>query len=70
MVANSIKTGFAIARGKRLYEGYSSSKKYMIQQHCSDLGKTWEQCKQDGDYAVAIIIRWERKTITRNNNGS
>lgn len=61
MTANKITTGYAIARGKRLYCGWNHTKKQAIWEHCYDLGKTWEECKKDGDYVTIVIIRWEQK---------
>lgn len=66
MTANRITTGYSIARGKRLYTGWCRYKKDMIREHTSDLGKTWDECKRDGDFVTAVIIRWEQKFPTRN----
>ncbi len=50
--------GWAI-KGKQygFYTGWGLTRKDMIAEHTSMLGKTWAKCRKKGDRAVKIIIK-------------
>jgi len=52
--------GYAISldfgNGRELYTGWSFTKNDMIKTHCEEQGKTWDQCKKDGDRCEKIKI--------------
>lgn len=52
-----IRKGFAIKGGFGLYVGWWPKRYEAIGYHVQALGKTWQQCKKDGDYVVKILIK-------------
>ena len=59
--------GWAIASKYGLYTDWAFTRKDAISRHCGDLDKTWAQCKKDGDYAVKIIITYQKGDAGENN---
>lgn len=41
-----------------LYTGQWIKRKEAIEQHCEDLGKTWDYCKKKGDKAIKAEITY------------
>lgn len=39
-----------------IYSGTWTTRKSAIYYHCKDVGKSWEQCKKDGDRAIKVLV--------------
>ena len=52
---------WAIAGRFGLYAGVFFTRGAAVDLHCSGVGKTWAQCKRDGDYAVKVTVSYEVK---------
>ena len=48
--------GWAILSEYGLYTGWWFTRSDAIKSHTETLGRTWEQCKSNGDKAIKIII--------------
>ena len=47
-------------RGRGLYIGQWLTRACAIAAHTSENGKTWRECRRDGDRAVKATITWTR----------
>jgi hypothetical protein len=52
------QTGWAIAYSGGLYVGWWQTRKDAVSTHCDLLGRTWQDCKDNGDRVVKITITW------------
>jgi hypothetical protein len=52
-----IERGFAIKGVHGLYVGWNYHRGCMVSEHCNAKGKTWKQCKKNGDKVIKIEIR-------------
>ena len=48
--------GWVIIGVHGLYVGWHYTRKDMINQHCSDLGRTWKQCRAKGDRCIKVTL--------------
>ncbi len=40
-----------------LYCDTAMTRSDMISKHCSALGKTWKQCRRNGDRAIKVMVK-------------
>lgn len=62
-IRNWEEYGWAILSEYGLYIGWWFTRSEAIKNHSKALGRTWEQCKKNGDRVIKIIIYPVRRRI-------